>query len=48
MSEFPPPNRVTTEEIGAITRQTNYGTWRFQTTLKPLYNAEGGVLLFSA
>ena len=34
---------LTAEEISNLTRQTNYGTWRFQKTWKPLYitDAEG-------
>jgi taurine---2-oxoglutarate transaminase len=34
---------LTAEEITNLTRQTNYGTWRFQKTWKPLYitDAEG-------
>jgi taurine--2-oxoglutarate transaminase len=31
---------LTSEEISAITRQTNYGTWRFQKGWKPLYVAD--------
>jgi taurine---2-oxoglutarate transaminase len=31
---------LTSEEITAITRQTNYGTWRFQKGWKPLYIAD--------
>ena len=30
----------TAEEISAITRETNYGTWRFQRGWKPLYVAD--------
>ncbi len=34
---------LTSEQISATTRQTNYGTWRFQKTWKPLHivDAEG-------
>jgi taurine--2-oxoglutarate transaminase len=31
---------LTPEEISSITRQTNYGTWRFQKTWKPLHVAD--------
>ena len=31
---------MTPEEISSITRQTNYGTWRFQKTWKPLHVAD--------
>ncbi len=31
---------LTAEEISNLTRQTNYGTWRFQKTWKPLYIAD--------
>ena len=31
---------LTSDEISAITRQTNYGTWRFQKTWKPLHVAD--------
>jgi taurine---2-oxoglutarate transaminase len=31
---------LTSDEITAITRQTNYGTWRFQKGWKPLYIAD--------
>ncbi len=31
---------MTAEEISKLTRQTNYGTWRFQKTWKPLYIAD--------
>src|ERR1700740_2406203 len=34
---------LTSEQVSATTRQTNYGTWRFQKTWKPLHivDAEG-------
>ena len=34
---------LTSQEVVQITRDTNYGTWRFQKTWKPLYitDAEG-------
>ena len=31
---------LTSEQISTITRQTNYGTWRFQKTWKPLHIAD--------
>src|ERR1700681_948773 len=31
---------LTSEEISTVTRQTNYGTWRFQKTWKPLHIAD--------
>ena len=31
---------LTAEQISTITRQTNYGTWRFQKTWKPLHIAD--------
>jgi taurine--2-oxoglutarate transaminase len=31
---------LTSDEITAITRQTNYGTWRYQKTWKPLHVAD--------
>ncbi len=31
---------MTSDEISTITRQTNYGTWRFQKTWKPLHVAD--------
>ena len=34
------PPALTAEEISSLTRQTNYGTWRFQKTWKPLYIAD--------
>ena len=42
MSEIAQPEvldtaALTSEEISAITRQTNYGTWRYQKTWKPLH-----------
>jgi taurine--2-oxoglutarate transaminase len=40
MSETAELNALTSEEISAITRQTNYGTWRFQKTWKPLHIAD--------
>ena len=43
MSETSPSNTLTSEQISTITRQTNYGTWRFQKGWKPLHvtDAEG-------
>ena len=40
MSETAELKSLTSEEIAAITRQTNYGTWRFQKTWKPLHIAD--------
>jgi len=40
MSEIPVLDALTSEEISRITRQTNYGTWRFQKTWKPLHVAD--------
>ena len=40
MSEIAEAKALTSEEITTITRQTNYGTWRFQKTWKPLYVAD--------
>lgn len=34
------PATLTSEDITEITRQTNYGTWRFQKGWKPLYVAD--------
>src|SRR6516165_10765830 len=31
---------LTTDEVSSITRQTNYGTWRFQKAWKPLHVAD--------
>jgi taurine--2-oxoglutarate transaminase len=43
MSEAVTTTELTSEEISSLTRQTNYGTWRFQKTWKPLHitDAEG-------
>src|SRR6202161_588232 len=43
MSEIAELKTLTSEEITTITRQTNYGTWRFQKGWKPLHivDAEG-------
>src|ERR1039457_4946388 len=32
--------QLTSEQITSLTRETNYGTWRFQKTWKPLYIAD--------
>ncbi|MEI9968356.1 MAG: aminotransferase class III-fold pyridoxal phosphate-dependent enzyme [Terracidiphilus sp.] len=40
MIESSAPAELTAEQISAITRQNNYGTWRFQKTWKPLYIAD--------
>ena len=43
MSDVAMPAGLTSAEVSATTRQTNYGTWRFQSTWKPLHivDAEG-------
>src|SRR6202034_3817470 len=43
MSDILTGPELTAEQVSSITRQTNYGTWRFQKTRKPLYisDAEG-------
>jgi taurine--2-oxoglutarate transaminase len=40
MSEISASKTLTSEEITNITRQTNYGTWRFQKGWKPLHVAD--------
>ena len=40
MSDIAELKTLTSEEIATITRQTNYGTWRFQKTWKPLHIAD--------
>jgi taurine--2-oxoglutarate transaminase len=40
MSETAELKTLTSEEITSITRETNYGTWRFQRTWKPLHVAD--------
>src|ERR1700723_2883334 len=40
MSETAELKTLTSEEITSITRQTNYGIWRFQKTWKPLHIAD--------
>ena len=40
MSDSRLAKTLTSEEISTITRQTNYGTWRFQKTWKPLHIAD--------
>ncbi|MGA3161980.1 MAG: aminotransferase class III-fold pyridoxal phosphate-dependent enzyme [Terracidiphilus sp.] len=40
MSNYSASKTLTSEEISAITRQTNYGTWRFQKSWKPLHIAD--------
>jgi taurine--2-oxoglutarate transaminase len=40
MSETAELKTLTSEEIASITRETNYGTWRFQKTWKPLHVAD--------
>jgi len=40
MSSIPASKTLTSEEITTITRQTNYGTWRFQKGWKPLHVAD--------
>ena len=43
MSDLLTTEQLTSEQIVAITRQTNYGTWRIQKTWKPMHvvDAEG-------
>src|SRR5246500_4225019 len=43
MSDIAVPPELTSEQVSSTTRQTNYGTWRFQNTWKPLHivDAEG-------
>ncbi len=40
MNENSASATLTGEQISSITRQNNYGTWRFQKTWKPLYIAD--------
>ena len=40
MIETSAPAVLSTEQISNVTRQTNYGTWRFQKTWKPLHIAD--------
>jgi taurine--2-oxoglutarate transaminase len=40
MSEVLTTPELTSEQISQITRETNYGTWRFQKTWKPLHIAD--------
>ena len=40
MSEHPDLDTLSSEQITTITRQNNYGTWRFQKTWKPLHIAD--------
>ena len=40
MSDQSPSNTLTPEQISTITRETNYGTWRFQKGWKPMYVAD--------
>ena len=40
MTDIAEMKALTSEEISTITRQTNYGTWRFQKTWKPLHIAD--------
>jgi taurine--2-oxoglutarate transaminase len=40
MNEVSKSTALTSEEITSITRQTNYGTWRFQKSWKPLHLAD--------
>ncbi len=43
MSDIAIPSQMTSEQISSTTRETNYGTWRFQKSWKPLHivDAEG-------
>ena len=40
MSESSTAKSLKSEEISNLTRQTNYGTWRFQKSWKPLHIAD--------
>src|SRR5262245_21532256 len=40
MSDTLATPELSAEQIATLTRQTNYGTWRFQKTWKPLYVAD--------
>ena len=40
MNENSAPAMLTSEQISSLTRENNYGTWRFQKTWKPLYIAD--------
>ena len=40
MDETSTSAALTSEQISSLTRQNNYGTWRFQKTWKPLYIAD--------
>src|ERR1017187_2293886 len=40
MSDVVVSPELTAEQISKLTRETNYGTWRFQKTWKPLYMAD--------
>jgi taurine--2-oxoglutarate transaminase len=40
MADILSPSQLSAEEISNLTRQTNYGTWRFQKTWKPLTIAD--------
>ena len=43
MSDIATSPGLTSEQVSATTRETNYGTWRFQKSWKPLHivDAEG-------
>jgi taurine--2-oxoglutarate transaminase len=40
MSDTSPSRKLTSEQISTITRQNNFGTWRFQKSWKPLHIAD--------
>lgn len=40
MTDSPEPKKLTSEQISAITRETNFGTWRFQKGWKPMHVAD--------
>ena len=40
MSDILTSPELTAEQASSLTRATNYGTWRFQKTWKPLYIAD--------
>ena len=39
---------LTSEQISSVTRETNYGTWRFQKSWKPLHVADAEGCWFTA
>ena len=45
MNENSASAALTSEEISSLTRQNNYGTWRFQKSWKPLTTAKEGAII---